>query len=147
MVRKTLCFAVVVAVLLPACSKTLEGGDIEKQVAGDVKDQNGVDVEVVCPDDIEAKEGGAFTCTATDDQGQEVPIDVEQTDAEGNVTWQMDILNLPEVEASLAPDVSAQVGADIQIDCPPELVLTEPGNTIDCQATDADGGEGILRVT
>lgn len=147
MARKSLYVAALLMLSLVACTSTLEGGDIEEQVAEDVQEQQGVEVEVVCPDDIEAKEGGEFTCTATDPDGNEIPIKVVQEDDEGNVNWTMNVLNLSAIEESLAPDVTASVGAEVTIDCPAQLVLSEAGNSIDCQATDDLGGEGIIRIT
>ena len=147
MARKSLYIAALLMLSLVACTSTIEGGDIEEQVAEDIQDEQGVAVEVVCPDDIEAKDGGEFTCTATDPDGNEIPIEVVQQDDEGNVNWTMNVLNLPVIEESLAPDVTAQVNAEITIDCPDQLVVAEAGNSIDCEATDDLGGEGIIRIT
>lgn len=147
MARKTLYLAVLSVLILGACTSTLEGGDIEEQVAADVKEQQGVEVDVACPDDIEPKKGAKFTCTATDPDGNEIPIEVVQEDDEGNVNWTMNVLDLTVVEESIAPEVSSQVGAEITIDCPPVLVLAEAGNSVDCDVTDDAGGEGIIRIT
>lgn len=144
--RWTLCAAAVLTVLATGCSQTLEGGDIEREVAAEVDDQQGVEVEVSCPDDIEAEDGGTFTCTATDPEGTEWDVNVVQQDAEGNVEWTMDVLDLNAVEDELAPDVSAEVGTDVTIECPEVLVSSAQGSTLDCQATDSQG-EGVIRIT
>lgn len=146
MSRWVLCTAAVLTVLVTGCSQTLEGGDIEREVAAGVDDQQGVEVEVSCPDDIEAEDGGTFTCTATDSEGTEWDVNVVQQDADGNVEWTMDVLNLGLVEDELAPEVSAEVGTDVTVECPEVLVSSEQGSTVDCQATD-DSGEGVIRIT
>jgi hypothetical protein len=141
-----LCAAAVLTVLATGCSQTLEASDIEREVAAGVDDQQGVEVEVSCPDDIKAEDGGTFTCTATDSEGTEWDVDVVQQDADGNVEWTMDVLNLGLVEDQLAPEVSAEVGTDVTIECPEVLVSSAQGSTLDCKATD-DSGEGVIRIT
>ena len=144
--RWVLCAAAALALFAAGCSQTLDGGDIEREVAAGVDDQQGVEVEVSCPDDIEAEDGGTFTCTATDSEGTEWDVSVVQQDADGNVEWTMDVLNLQEVEDLLAPEVSTEVGTDVTIECPEVLVSSAQGSTVDCQATD-DSGEGVIRIT
>ena len=147
MSRRVLCAAAAaLALFVTGCSQTIDGGDIEREVAAGVDDQQGVEAEVSCPDDIEAEDGGTFTCTATDSEGTEWDVSVVQQDADGNVEWTMDVLNLRLVEDELAPKVSAEVGTDVTIECPEILVSSAQGSTVDCQATDSSG-EAILRIT
>lgn len=146
MSRWALCAAAVLTVLATGCSQTIDGSDIEREVAAGVDDLQGVEVEVSCPDDIETEDGGTFTCTATDSEGTEEDVNVVQQDADGNVKWNMDVLNLQVVEDELAPKVSAEVGTDVTIECPEVLVSSAQGSTVDCRATDSEG-EGVIRIT
>ncbi|MCB0866257.1 MAG: DUF4333 domain-containing protein [Solirubrobacterales bacterium] len=80
-----------VAVLAFAgCSKTVDSGDLEGQLAeqlapqlGTTKDQASVD----CPDDEKAEKGNTFTCTFTDDKsGQSIDVEVTMTNDDGQFT-------------------------------------------------------------
>ncbi len=146
MSRRVLCAAAALALFVTGCSQTIDGSDVEREVAAGVDDLQSVEVEVSCPDDIEAEDGGTFTCTATDSEGTEMDVNVVQQDADGNVEWTMDVLNLELVEDALAPEVSVEIGTDVAIECPRVLVSSEQGSTIDCQATDSEG-EGVIRIT
>lgn len=82
----------VVALVLAAaaCSKTLDTTELE----GSLKDQLETQLDVTgltveCPDDIEAKAGDTFRCTATGTDGSTATIEVTQTDDEGNLTWEI----------------------------------------------------------
>ena len=73
-----------------ACSKTLDMTELE----GSLKDQLETQLDVTgltvdCPDDVEAKAGDTFRCTATGTDGSEVTIEVTQTDDQGNLTWEI----------------------------------------------------------
>ncbi len=73
-----------------ACSKTVDSGDLEGQLAeqlapqlGTTKDQASVD----CPDDEKAEKGNTFTCTFTDDKsGQSIDVEVTMTNDDGQFT-------------------------------------------------------------
>ncbi len=91
--RSTLVRAVGVLVLVlaaAACSKTLDSTELE----GTLKDQLETQLEVTgltveCPDDIEAKAGDTFECTASGSDGSTATVSVTQTDDEGNLTWEI----------------------------------------------------------
>jgi Domain of unknown function (DUF4333) len=73
-----------------ACSKTLDTTELE----GSLKDQLETQLEVSgltveCPDDIEAKAGDTFRCTATGTDGSAATVEVTQTDDQGNLTWEI----------------------------------------------------------
>ncbi len=76
--------ALVAALALAACSKTVDSGDLESQLV----DQYGAGNENVtadCPDDEKAEEGNTFTCTLTDEQSdQTLDVEVTMTDDDGH---------------------------------------------------------------
>jgi len=76
-----------VAGLLAGCGKTLDGASIEGQIADGIGNQAGGTWTVSCPDSVDAKLGGTFTCEAKSEDGQTVTVDVTQDDDQGNVTW------------------------------------------------------------
>lgn len=135
--------------IFASCSatKTLEAEDLNEQIAAELQDTFGIEATVDCPDDIEAEEGGTFECSAEDSAGTSLPIQVTQTDGDGNVDWTMDVFDLSIVEDGLEPEVSEAVDAQIDIECPRVFIETEPGTTFDCPVSDEQNREGIIRIT
>jgi Domain of unknown function (DUF4333) len=60
--------------------------EIEKGLTEQLNVKN---VEVTCPDDVEAKKGDTFECTAKA-QGESAKISVTQQDDDGNVRWKLE---------------------------------------------------------
>jgi hypothetical protein len=87
----------VAVVLLAGCSasvgtsKTLDTSKLEDEIQSGIESKvQGVDVtSVSCPDDVEIKQGGKFTCTATASTGASRTVDVTMTDDQGNVHWEL----------------------------------------------------------
>jgi hypothetical protein len=82
--------ALALVVAAAACSKSLDATELE----GSLKDQLETQLDVTgltvdCPDDIEAKAGDTFRCTATGSDGSEATIEVTQSDDQGNLTWEI----------------------------------------------------------
>lgn len=149
--RKTIVLLFAATAALTACSidfsKSLNVGDVERQVESDLVDRRDVDVEVKCPEEVEAEAGGEFTCTATDTEGNELEVEVVQEDDEGNVDWDVAMLNMPLIEDDLSERVSRSVKVPVEITCPRILVSPEAGSSFECEATDDEGREGVLVVT
>jgi Domain of unknown function (DUF4333) len=79
-----------VAVAAVACSKTLDIGGLETQLANQMNTQlDTTGITVDCPDDIKAETGGEFDCTGTVPDAGTVTIHVKQTDSDGHVTWEV----------------------------------------------------------
>lgn len=78
--------AVLVALVLGACAKTLDSGELEDELTTQLSEEAGVnpdDVSVSCPDDIEAEKGKEFDCTLTAPNGDEVTVVVTLTNDDG----------------------------------------------------------------
>ncbi len=73
--------------LLAGCSKSLDGSSIQGQISDGLAQQVGGTWTVTCPDSVDVKVGGTFTCEAKSEDGQSVTVDVKQDDDQGNVTW------------------------------------------------------------
>ena len=148
---KRVLIGAIIALAATACSaevsKTLNTADVEAQVSASILEEREVEVEVACPDDVEAEEGGRFTCTATDAEGTSLDVDVIQVDSSGDVDWTLAMLDLATIETQIAPLVSDSVGVPITVECDRVLVKAEPGSSVDCRATDESGGSGVLRIT
>ncbi len=66
--------------------KTVDNGQLEKQLAEKLATQAGADpkkVTVDCPDDQKAEKGRTFDCTLTAPNGDKVVVKVTLTDDEG----------------------------------------------------------------
>jgi hypothetical protein len=61
---------------------------VEAGIRNGLNEQLGVDAEVHCPDERDARKGDTFECTITAD-GEERTVRVEQTSDEGNVRWEL----------------------------------------------------------
>ena len=81
----------IAALALAGCgSDTLDAGDIESEVAPQIEEQTGThDVQVACPDDVEAEEGAVFECDVSAEGGIKTKLKVTQEDDEGNVRWEV----------------------------------------------------------
>ena len=75
---------------LTACgTKTVETGDVEKEISTKLEEQQGVKPDKVeCPEDMEAKKGKKYTCTLTA-EGQELKTEVTMTDDDGKFEFEV----------------------------------------------------------
>lgn len=85
--------AVVLALgtVLLACGESkLDTSTLESQISKSLTERTGVRVtSVKCPDNVEAKEGDTFRCTATTVRHEQVTVNVTQDDSKGAVTWRI----------------------------------------------------------
>jgi hypothetical protein len=122
-------------------ARTLEPESVQNEVVRITEEAVQVTpTDVTCPEDIEARAGGTFTCTATVDS-RPLTYTVHQNDDEGDLTITYDrLVRLDTVERSLAATVSSDIGVDVVVDCAPAgraVVANAPGQPIDCTATNA----------
>ncbi len=75
------------ALILAGCDKTIDSGDLEGEIAKNIKQQVGETVTVSCPDDITAKKGKTFTCKVTRKTGAPVIAKVTLLDNEGKFSY------------------------------------------------------------
>jgi hypothetical protein len=70
------------------CTKTIDGAKLEKHIAEELEKQAKVKPKsVTCPKDQVEKEGGTFACSASLDDGTNIPIEVKMKGG-GNVEWE-----------------------------------------------------------
>ena len=89
--RSARLFAVtVLAIAAAACTKTLDTEGLEGELKGQIEDQTDSTITSVdCPEDVEAKAGEVFDCTAEEGSGATFTIQVTQRDDAGNVDWEV----------------------------------------------------------
>ncbi len=79
------------AILLPTVvlAKTvLDPAAVQRDVAAQFQDQEGVGIELTCPTDMEVQVSSTYECTGTTEDSEDVTLVIEVTDENGNYTWQ-----------------------------------------------------------
>lgn len=126
--------AVLLTLPLAACGSTsidAEKGESRiKEEIEQVTSQTGTTVE--CPEDVDAKKGATFKCTAKGKDGTSLPVDVRQTDDDGNVRFGAKLLKTSEAERLIGAKF-AESGAAVKVDCP-DLVALKAGGKFACKA-------------
>jgi Domain of unknown function (DUF4333) len=80
----------VLAIAVGACSKTLDTEGLEGQLATQIEDEIDTTItSVECPEDVDVESGATFTCTAEEESGAALEIQVTQSDDQGNVEWEL----------------------------------------------------------
>jgi hypothetical protein len=81
-----------IAAALAGCGfkKQIDTDRAEAEIKRDLSAQTGAPLRSVrCPDEVDAKEGARFSCTATASDGSHIPVRVTQTDDNGGVRWRV----------------------------------------------------------
>ena len=69
-------------------STVLDQGAVERDVAAQFQEREGVAVELTCPADMEVSSGATYECTGTTERGEDVTLQIAITDAESAAyTW------------------------------------------------------------
>ena len=120
---------------LSGCTEMIDADKGEEEISKAVRVQAGVPVkEVSCPEDVEVKKGGTFTCTVTAKDGTKGDVRVVQSDDEGNVKFDAPFIHMDEAEGSIVEQINAQVkdAGEVTVDCP-DIVVGEPGAPFTCK--------------
>jgi hypothetical protein len=136
--------------MLTGCSgsSTLDGSTLQDELTTQIGQQLGGTWTVACPSAEPIKQGGTFTCTATDSAGAAQTVDVTQTDDQGNISWEIASAGLDTVklESGVASELGTQLGGTWTVSCPSDVAI-EKGGTFTCDATSADGQSSTINVT
>jgi hypothetical protein len=134
-------------VAISGCSSSLDSEKLSQEITSQVDAlvPEGTQTSVNCPSGIKPEQGATFTCTLTIN-GQDAVIDVTQSDADGNVTFesQSAILFMDKAQEEITSKVTEQVPGTWTTTCnPPKasggVYLAEPGSTFDCSVTGVTG--------
>jgi Domain of unknown function (DUF4333) len=84
-----LALAVGLAVVLPArlAGTRLDPQAVERDVAAQFQQREGVDVDVRCDEQMRVQDGRTYTCDGTTADDQQVTITITITSADGDYTW------------------------------------------------------------
>lgn len=122
----------------------LDDKKIEASIRSEFKSQ-GVDIKNIdCPENRPLKEGDEFECKVKDDDGDDLTIKVEQTDAHGSIKWKLDgkILDMDKVGDMLEP----KVGSDVDVQCPSKKIVLIEGKKFSCKYS-KNGAKGKVQFT
>jgi hypothetical protein len=81
-----------IVIALGGCSlkKQVDTDRAAAEIKRDLATQTGAPLRSVrCPDQVDAKKGARFSCTAIAGDGSHIPIRVTQTDGNGGVRWRI----------------------------------------------------------
>jgi uncharacterized lipoprotein len=81
-----------VVLVLAGCQQVdrVDTGEAEQDIKRGLSARTGAKLRSVdCPDDVEARKGDVFTCTAIASDGSKVRVKVTQVDDEGGVRWEL----------------------------------------------------------
>jgi Domain of unknown function (DUF4333) len=128
---------------------SLNDAEIEDAVKRELE-KNGADVRSVeCPKDLEPKRGNKFTCTAIGTDDTRLAVPVTQQDDEGNVAFNVPLLNPKTLEEDLrgASEELAVAGGAAKNTAAatrcPELTAPKPRESVVCSLTFSDGSSGL----
>lgn len=148
-----LCCVLIVTVAATGCGSNddkpttkLNSKKVEQFLSEDATAQLKAAVTVNCPSSIAAKDGKKFTCSAQSQDGKPIPLKATQTDAKGNVTWQMDARSTTAIAEDIVVEVKRQKKLVVTVDCP-DVIKLEQGATFDCLAIPDSGDTVVVKVT
>lgn len=165
----------VAALGLAACSFSvgtsgLDMDKIEEEITDGIETQTDATVESIdCPESRDIEEGDTFTCDVELDTGETVIVDVEQSDADGNIVWNVREsggsddgdnggdtsggdsgdggLDMDALEAEIQTGIESQTGAGVvDVECPDSRPM-EAGDTFTCDAELETGEVATVGVT
>jgi len=142
----------VVGAILLFGTRTLDEADAAQQVSAAGEQLIGTTPQdVSCPADVEVRQGGTFTCTATV-EGQDVSFTVTQQAEDGNVEITADNTIVP--VAAVTDEVNSQVSAEAGVetttacDAGDRTVLVDPaGERLACTVSNAEDSSLSIDVT
>ncbi len=74
-------------VALAGCTKAVDSGGVEKKMARTLSAQVGQRVTVKCPEDLKAKKGRTYECTATAMDGSKMRLRLMMVDDSGHTSF------------------------------------------------------------
>lgn len=144
---RRLALAALPALLLTAGCGSLDTSKSEQAIRSDLERATGARaVKVDCPEDVDRKQDENFTCTATVD-GQRIQVPVRQTDDEGTISYEPQLIATQEVERNVEQRANRRLeessGAEAQC---PTVVPLDPGSSFECQV-ETPGPDFTAKVT
>ncbi len=124
---------------LVACGNGgLPSDRIAQSIQDDVIKQGGTSLKsVTCPKSIKPEAGGTFECIGEIESGYTFTIAVKQTDANGNVTWDVPnakgLINVAKLQTLMQESLQSELGTRPLVECGGAYKPTKPGQSFDCK--------------
>jgi hypothetical protein len=148
------------AAMLAGCEASFSTGDdnvnaddITSQITTQYKKQTGLELSDLTCDEVEAKVGATFKCTASNSADVSLDFDgkinkVDEGDDKVGLHWEVATATAgPTTFTSTAVDALQGIGRAVDsIECPGGTVI-EKGNVIDCVGTMDDGSKRQVKIT
>lgn len=100
-----------------------------------------------CPPRPTLQAGDRFDCQATLDN-QSFVVSITITDAIGQFDWQTrGLVQLPKLEQFIQQQIREKGGGEVTASCGGTIRIVKPGDSFDCQVTNAQGQNRTTRVT
>jgi hypothetical protein len=84
--------AVVTVALLVAGPGALDPDQVERDVAAEFEEREGVTLDLACPDDLPPESGGVYTCEGTTADGAAVAVEIRIADPEDDVDYVWEVI-------------------------------------------------------
>src|SRR5256885_16007018 len=120
--------------------RQIDASKVEDSIKEGLAEKKLVVKSVSCPEGKSAKKGDKFQCTAETDQ--HLVIDVDQTDDDGTIKWQLQGVILD--EKVLGDGLETQIGQGIDVACPAKITVKKVGESFECATTHPDGKISIV---
>lgn len=140
--------AVVVAVA--ACGDedgTVDASQVEKGIEQSLSTATTEVTSVSCPDDVESETGAKFTCSAKLSGGGSAKVEVTETQAPDEFTYNFKPgtveLSGASVDNALEQSLAARGIDGATVNCP-DPVRVQPGTTVTCPVSGAGGSVGTV---
>jgi len=140
---------------LSSCGYKLDTKQVAVDIEADIERQGRriLVKSVECPNDVQRKSGGYFRCTGELEPEGSFTVDVQQSDSEGNVQWDIPqskaLLNIVKLETDLQATLGREFGVRPKLDCGETYRVNSPGESFECDvigrvSIGSDQLEGIL---
>jgi hypothetical protein len=138
-----------VAVLALGACGSLDDAKVEGAITRELE-KVGADIRSVeCPQDVDFKRGGKFTCMAVGTDDTRLPVPVTQRDDKGNVDFNVSVLSpkvleedLKRISEAAAVRGGAKKTTAAATRCP-ELLAAVPSGAVVCSLTFDDGTSAL----
>lgn len=146
------------AALLAGCEASVSTGDdnvnadeVSSKITAEYKKQTGLDMSGLECEEVEAKAGETFTCTASNSVDVSLDLDGRIKSVEGdNVDFHWEVATAtagPTTFTSTALDALQGIGRAVEsIECPGGTVIAK-GNVIECVGTMDNGTKRQVKIT
>ena len=155
---------IALAVLLSGCSVSVSTGDsqglsadsLESEMGDEAAAQTGDPLDAIdCTNGLDAEVDDATTCSVTE-KGVSAIWDVKVTNVDEendslDFSWQVQDgsqrLLASSVADSIGPEFARQTGYTLTaVNCPQQEISAQPGTTVTCEASTAEGRTGPIRL-